>query len=1163
MCSKYRRSTVMTTDAAGTSLGDSLHSSFVKYRYDIGANVEATSPAPAGNALGKKTTRLFDAVGRLQKETIVNSGAYTRYEYPTNGVQSKVFSTIIDTNGNGADALDEVMSESWSDGAGRVRRSRTPHTFDASGNPLTWAGTIAEYDILGRVSRSSVPTEVSVPDPNNPDTWTPAGDDQSRGFLWTYQKYDWKNRVVRKINTDGADSPVLNDSDVLVSYDGCGCAGGQVTTIQSERVPIPGTLNFGRRAEKSYEDILGRTYSAETLNWDGSIYTTTVNKFNGRDQSVSIKQYEGTQGSSTFQELTTSYDGFGRKVTEHLPIMDVGTIKSYQYQAEDQLIAQWDARGVKTDYQFDSLGRLQTISQVAPSNSTLPASPVITFGYDNLGNRLWMQDGMGRMDYEYDELTRLKAETRTFSAALTDAPQSANGFRMSYSYHLGGDLKNVTYPNGNVVNYNLDKTGSSESITGTVDGQAKTFLSNADYRAWGATKKVSFGNGTNWEMAYNNRLLPDSEKFFGVASATNAVLDNRLTYYPDGNLKLIDNKAVINAYEMGFDSKLVKYDHAGRIVSERSGDEALGTATSANFIKYSYDFTYDVFGNKKTDFTRTGFHPGDNPGGTKHYNYVNNRLMGGTVTLPDGSLLGNVLAVQYDADGRPVANQSAGSLASTYNTAGYLTRRTSGADNSQDYWQDGSGNLLKVIDFNRTEGETSTIITTIVRYSLWSSVIGEAMLFETNTRGSIIRKNTQTYIYGLGDRIAVTNEKTELSTPNDVWKFTDFEFDTAFRQNSVKSQFETSNPSTAGNNGTARIDYLSTQGLEMSSINPGSAGRSAGVRWDTTGFNFFSGGECTLDGVYIGCESVGHLMGFEGNGGAVQCPNNDCGPRTATYIDPFGRGHDFLTGGFEAHADGSSGFGIPSGILKMRDNYGAIFGKLDNEYAMLGSGGGGGKSGEGEPCTLPQPDGTKIQGTTDEHGGCNPSIGNFDAGTSYGSGFNLAWDGGGQRVDWRSYTVSTRYGKYYDYGRLVTDHSNRYTEPLRIGGFVNSVCSTALNPPIRPNTYWRGPDGRFFKGPFSAAKALSVVKYGTFGIGTAISGAQMINGDVSPLQGTTDIAFGAIGAFGGPKGWVVSGGYFLYQNLPPPAYGNPGARTVSTNTCHGGQDHNPSSLLVR
>ena len=199
------------TDPAGSSLGDTTHSSFVKYRYDIGANVWAQSPAPAGNTNGKVSERIFDFLGRLSTNKVDNyGGAYTRYEYPANGIQSKVYSTIIDTNNN--NTADEVLTESWSDGAGRVRQSRTEHPGSIGG----YSGSLVEYDILGQLKRQSVPTEID-------SNWNPAGDDATRGFLWTYQKYDWKGRVVRKINTDGIDQTALNDSDEIISYDGCGC----------------------------------------------------------------------------------------------------------------------------------------------------------------------------------------------------------------------------------------------------------------------------------------------------------------------------------------------------------------------------------------------------------------------------------------------------------------------------------------------------------------------------------------------------------------------------------------------------------------------------------------------------------------------------------------------------------------------------------------------------------------------------------------------------------------------------------------------------------------------------------------------------------------------------------------------------------------------------
>jgi len=254
------------------------------------------------------------------------------------------------TSVNHYDTADEVLSETWTDGAGRVRRSRTEHPGSVGG----WVGSIVEYDILGRVKRQSVPTEVD-------GSWEPDGDDTA--FLWTHQKYDWMGRVVRKIATDGADSPTLNDSDVLISYEGCGCAGGMVTTIEGERVPIPGTENFARRKQKVYQDILGRTWKTEAYEWDGTtLYATAVNTFNGRDQVTRTREFAGSASSETFQDTTATFDGHGRLKTSHRPEQRSGeTLKytTYNYNPDDSILNITDGRGVVTNYTYNSRGLVE------------------------------------------------------------------------------------------------------------------------------------------------------------------------------------------------------------------------------------------------------------------------------------------------------------------------------------------------------------------------------------------------------------------------------------------------------------------------------------------------------------------------------------------------------------------------------------------------------------------------------------------------------------------------------------------------------------------------------------------------------------------------------------------------------------------------------------
>ncbi|MDH3530221.1 MAG: VCBS repeat-containing protein, partial [Acidobacteriota bacterium] len=322
----------------------------VQYRFDIGANVWADSPHPSNSQnRGKETTRAYDSLGRLERQTLVNTGAYTRYVYPSSQVRSEVYTTIVDTNGNGADSADEVLSESLFDGAGRTLQSRTEHPGSTGG----FAGSIAEYNKLGQLKRSTVPTEIT-------SSYTPTGDDTS--WLWQEKEYDWNGRVVREINTDGTDR--------LISYSGCGCAGITETTIESESVPrddIP-TQN-ARRKQKVYTDILGRNFKTEIYNWTGGVYTTTVQTFNGRDQVISTEQFEGTANpANTKQTVTTTYDGHGRMKTRHYPIEDSNAYTEWNYNSDDTVHQLIDPRLVIKQFTYEAeRGLLEKIEYLPPA----------------------------------------------------------------------------------------------------------------------------------------------------------------------------------------------------------------------------------------------------------------------------------------------------------------------------------------------------------------------------------------------------------------------------------------------------------------------------------------------------------------------------------------------------------------------------------------------------------------------------------------------------------------------------------------------------------------------------------------------------------------------------------------------------------------------------
>ena len=105
----------------------------------------------------------------------------------------------------------------------------------------------------------------------------PRPGDDAAGWIYRQQTYDWQGRPLVTTNQDGTQK--------YASYGGCGCAGGEVVTLTDE---------VGRQ-QKVYSDVVGRQWKTEVLNWNGTVYSTTTNAFNGRDQVTLVRQWTGAE----------------------------------------------------------------------------------------------------------------------------------------------------------------------------------------------------------------------------------------------------------------------------------------------------------------------------------------------------------------------------------------------------------------------------------------------------------------------------------------------------------------------------------------------------------------------------------------------------------------------------------------------------------------------------------------------------------------------------------------------------------------------------------------------------------------------------------------------------------------------------------------------------
>lgn len=583
------------TDADGFS-------SALQYKFEFGAVTRTQDPK------GDVHTLTYDSVGRRDRITNQTSGAYKRWVYSAANNFVSTFSTI-------QAGLGEAFEGALFDGAGRYRATQIDHPGSAGG----YSTVMINYDVMGRPSAQSNPTEMNA-------LWVPSGDDAAAGWIWTRQAYDWNGRPTVTTNPDGTTREN--------TYGGCGCAGGETTTVRDEQ---------GRR-KRYTKDVPGRLVKVEELEWDGtSVYSTTDYTRNQRDQITSINQ-EG-------QTRTFVYDGYGRLKSRTTPEQGTST---YSYFADDAVQTITDARGATTTFAYNNRRLPTSITFGSPSGVAATAN--VSFGYDSAANRTSMTDGLGSVSYVYNKKSQMTSETRTFTGL--------GSYVLNYSYNLGGQLNSITNHWGAQVGYGYDRVGRMTNVSGSGYGGISSYVSSLAYRAFGL-KQMSYGNSRTLSLQYDSRLRLARWSIPGVL---------RLEYqYPSEQSGRVE--FVRNLDDETLD-RYFNYDHVGRLIESRSGNEArIAIGEQLPLLQngpYSHTYQYDQWGNITS---REGW-GGDNP--VFSASYVNNKRVGLTYDAAGNLINDGGQNFTYDAMGQ----------AATASYQGYLL----------DHRYDGDGLRAKKID---------------------------------------------------------------------------------------------------------------------------------------------------------------------------------------------------------------------------------------------------------------------------------------------------------------------------------------------------------------------------------------------------------------------------------------------------------------------------------
>ena len=378
----------------------------------------------------------------------------------------------------------------------------------------------------------------------------------------------------------------------------------------------------------------------------------------------------------------------------------------------------------------------------------------VEFNYDNVGNRISMQDELGTLTYHYDQLSRMTAETRSFTEI------TSRSFQISYTYTLSGQLKTITDPFNAVVSYNYNKNAALTGVNGTGYDMSSPFFSNIQYRAWGAIKKANYGYGGELNLTYDTRLRPIQYAVTGTAYGSSYTRGSAYTYYADGQLK----SAAALGGNSPFD-KSYKYDQVGRFKEALSEPEARGEPVPPNTNPnrpYKQSYIYDVWDNRAGGEQR--FWRRDLSDQVQN-TYVNNRIARGVWANQQTS---------YDADGREMTMpfDAAGrntKLISDVLVGGYPSNLPAEPLFEITQVFDGTGAIGKRREIKRKEetvnGQMSVETSDGTIYYVRSSVLGGKPIVELNQQGNKI----EGLIYAAGALLAKERKICQGCTQNGLW----------------------------------------------------------------------------------------------------------------------------------------------------------------------------------------------------------------------------------------------------------------------------------------------------------------------------------------------------------------------------------------------------------
>ncbi|WP_434362366.1 hypothetical protein NF212_19045 [Parasalinivibrio latis] len=463
---------------------------------------------------------------------------------------------------------DTIDTVTFVDGLMRVIQTKKDIEIDngqtGQGTPMMVASGRVHFDAFGRDIAQWYPVEEAV---GTPGTFNSQYDSVNP----TRKSYDVLNRVL--VTT-------LPDGNTLTNAYGFGSDRSGAMQFEHQSIDANGNES------ETYKDVRGRiTTVAQHNPIGGHANILTSYQYSAVNELLSV--------TDDLNNVTrVIYDLAGRRT--HIDSPDMGLTESVYDNASNvvqKITANLSAQGMAISYAYD-FERLAGI--------TYPINAVNNVNYyygepgaaDNTAGRLArVSDASGTEYYKYGALGEIIHTKRTVTTLTGSAPKT---YQTSYRYDSWNRLRELTYPDGEVLVHEYDSGGSLNAMSSTKGEYTYAPLKALTYDKFGQRVYMQFGNDTAMTYSYEAE-----RRRLDALTATNSnrtFQDNSYQYDAMSNILSVSNAASVpldsNLFG-GETSQSFAYDNLHQLVSA-SGD---WTSRQGHQERYSLSMSYDSIHN--------------------------------------------------------------------------------------------------------------------------------------------------------------------------------------------------------------------------------------------------------------------------------------------------------------------------------------------------------------------------------------------------------------------------------------------------------------------------------------------------------------------------------------------------------------------------------------